>query len=458
MTLRRPALIALVALFPGSAAAQATVSGVVWDNLTNAPLARAVVQLVHADSISGRSVVADTAGRFTLGGVAPAKYRIGFIHPMLDSLGLDPILREVTVVGAAPVEVSLGIPPAARLRAAMCPQSAGKAVVSGFVRDARDESPIAGATVAADWLEFTFQKGGVVRVMPRADAITAANGWFALCNVPADGLMGLFAAKGADSTDVLDVHVPESGFLRHDLYLGGGRDGRLTGKVVSAASGQRIMGAQVKVANGTAVRANHLGDWTLGDLPMGTRVIDVRAVGFYPERRGVHVTTGAPPLRIGLSELRAVLDTVRIRAARLQDKHESGFEERRRRGGGVYLTTREIERKQAHNTADIFRGVRGIRFGFMSDTLLSDANMLVDPDSMKTTQPQILMRGISGDLCAPSVFLNGVYVARIGADDLDTWATPREISAIEIYSEATVPAQFQRIGKACGSIVIWTKR
>jgi hypothetical protein len=56
------------------------------------------------------------------------------------------------------------------------------------------------------------------------------------------------------------------------------------------------------------------------------------------------------------------------------------------------------------------------------------------------------------------MFLNGLYVDRVDVDDLDTWASPSEISAIEIYSEATAPVQFQRIGKGCGSVVIWTKR
>jgi hypothetical protein len=156
--------------------------------------------------------------------------------------------------------------------------------------------------------------------------------------------------------------------------------------------------------------------------------------------------------------MRAVLDTVRVRAAQLQDRRGSGFEERRRHGAGQYLTAQDIAKKRVNSTADLFIGVRGIRIGFASDTMLSDKYALVDADSMKTSAKRLLMRGISGDLCAPSMFLNGLYVDRVDADDLDTWARPHEISAIEIYSEATVPVEFQRIGRGCGSIVIWTKR
>ena len=453
------AAVACIALSSRLAGAQASVSGIVRDSLAKTPLRGAIVQLVHVDSLSGPSVVTDSIGQFTIRNVQPGRYHVGFMHAMLDSLGLEPIVRTIEVLGELPIRADLAIPSAARLREAMCgARVPGKAVIVGFVRNAADDSPIKGATVAADWLELTFQKGGIVRVMARSDAISAANGWFALCNVPSDGIMSLFAANGPDSTDVLDVHVSPDGFLRHDLYLAHAQRGRLTGTVVSATNGERLAGATISVSGGKAVRADDRGEWTLSDLPLGTRNIEIKAVGFYPEHRGVHVTAGAPTLRVGLSSLRAVLDTVRIRAARLQEKRESGFEERRRTGAGFYLTADQIAKKRAQFTADIFQGLRGLRLGYASDTLLSDNMMLVDPDSLKTIHRQILMRGISGDLCAPSIFLNGMAVDRLDADDLDSWATPKEIGAIEIYSEATVPAQFQRVGKACGAIIIWTKR
>lgn len=452
-------LLTLAGLFLTATTARSqTVSGIVTDSISRTPLAGAIVQLAP-DSGPGRHIVADSLGHFAFDAVAPGRYRIGFIHPVLDSIGLDPIIKEFTVAPSGSHRVDLAVPSPARIRDAMCGTGGrGKAVITGFVRDAATDQPLAGAAVAADWLELTFQKGGIVRVIPRADAITKANGWFALCNVPSDGIMSLFAARNGDTTDVLDVHVPDNGFLHHDLYLGGSKGGRLTGIVVSAVSGERIPNAQVSVSGSPFIRADSKGEWTVSDLPLGTRNVEVKAVGFYPERRGVTVMPGGAPVRVALSELRAVLDTVRIRAARLQDRHESGFEDRRRRGAGQYLTAQDISKKGAISTLELFMGLRGLRVGFASDTMLSDQYALVSPDSMKTTNRRILMRGISGDLCAPSFFLNGLYIDRMDGDDLDTWATPREISGIEIYSEATAPAQFQRIGKGCGSIVIWTKR
>ena len=450
--------LGLLGLVAGTSAPSQTVTGVVTDSISRVPLRAAIVQLVP-DTGVGLHVVTDTLGHFRFESVRPGRYRVGFLHPRLDSIGLEPTVKEIEIASNAQVRIDLAIPSPTRLRDAMCPSYArGKAVITGFVRNAADGSPVAGASVAADWVELTFQRGGIQRVMPRSDAVTAANGWFALCNVPSDGLMGLFATRGADSTDILDVHVPENGFLHHDLYLGGNAGGRLMGAVVSAVSGEPVAGAQVSIGARPSIRVDAKGQWTLGDLPLGTRVLDVRAVGYYPERRGVNVIEGAPPIRLRLSSMQAVLDTVRVRAARMQDRRASGFEERRRQGGGFYLTAQDIARKNAQSTAELFNGVRGLRIGFASDTMLSDKNAIVDPDSMKTTQRRILMRGISGDLCAPSIFLNGLYIDRMDVDDLDTWATPREISGIEVYSEATAPVEFQRISKGCGSIVIWTKR
>ena len=38
-------------------------------------------------------------GRYTFTDIPDGRYRLGFIHPMLDSLGLEPMLRDVRVEG-----------------------------------------------------------------------------------------------------------------------------------------------------------------------------------------------------------------------------------------------------------------------------------------------------------------------------------------------------------------------
>ena len=43
------------------------------------------------------------------------------------------------------------------------------------------------------------------------------------------------------------------------------------------------------------------------------------------------------------------------------------------------------------------------------------------------------------------------------ANDIDGWLQPKDVAGIEIYSEATVPNEFQQMRSGCGSIVIWKK-
>lgn len=461
---------------PAPRAAGATVSGVVHDSLARAPLAGATVQLVAAgDPTAGvRTAVSDTLGRFALDGVPDGRYSLGFLHPLLDSLGVEAPLRAVQVDGARPVRVDLAIPSPARLRDALCGARAAPeagALLIGIVRDARDGGPAAGVRVTGEWLEMSFTREGVVRRTPRPVATTRADGWFAMCDVPSGGTMALSAGRDADSTDVLEVQVPAEGFLRRDLYLGPARtivvegaaardslappaprrryvgDGRLSGTVVAAAGGLPLAGAQVRIVDGPQTRADDRGAWTLGDAPVGTRMLEVRAVGHYPERRTVDVIAGAPPVRVALSTLKAVLDTVRITAARRVDRRLSGFTERRRTGAGRYLTPEDVLRHRPIVTSDILRRLPGVR---------------LEPDENGIDQ-SLSMRGAFGT-CTPAVYVDGHYFDRLSAAEIDALALPGEIAGIEIYTETSAPAQFRKLpGRAggddtpCGSVVIWTK-
>jgi len=439
----------LLARLAAAQAPGATVSGVVRDSIARAPLAGAVVQLVAADSQArfGRTVVSDSLGRFMLADVPAGRYMIGFFHAMLDSLGVEPPLREVRVDGRRPVRADLAIPSPAGLRAAICGQQSAPesgAVVIGIVRDARNGGATAGVTVTGEWLEFSFapeQRGWRTQ---RLTATTAENGWFALCNVPGAGTIALRASRGTDSTDLIEMQVPAERFLRRELYLGSSLglvsgDGRLSGTVVTAAEGRPLAGAVVSIADGHETRANERGEWTLVDAPVGTRMLEVRAVGYYAERSAVDVVAGAPPIRTALSTIKAMLDTVRITASRLNEQMK-GFEQRRHGGMGRYLTPEDIARRGPIVTSDLFRMVPGFR---------------VDRSGLGETR--ISMRGPFAGRCSPAVYLDGNYVGVLSADDIDQWVNPGEIAGIEIYTGPGVPPQFTTGMATCGSIVIWTK-
>ncbi len=443
-----------------------TVTGVVRDSIGGLPLAGAVVQLIGANALPGseQTAVANNLGEFTLTNVPDGHFTLGFIHPLLDSLGLEPPLRAVHVEGQRSVRVDLATPSSARLRSAICgAQSAS--VLIGFVRDASDHGPIPDATVTVEWLELSFGSAGIVRRIPRRVATTRTNGWFAMCDVPKGGMVRLAAARGADSTDLIELRIPTEGFLRHELYLGSAQtigavdriqadgtpassrrvrigEGYLSGTVVVASTGKPLAGAIVSIIDGPQTLANERGEWTLAQAPPGTRVLEVRALGYYPERRPVNIVLQAGPVRVALSTLKAVLDTVRISASRnAYDRDAAGFQRRRRSGVGRYLTAGDIARRQPVVTSDLFRNLPGVRLEI----------------GAAGVEKQLLVRGSLLEWCSPAIYLDGLNISGVTADDIDVWVHPREVAGIEVYAALGAPPEYQASGTGCGTILIWTK-
>jgi hypothetical protein len=454
----------------------ATVRGVVRDSLSHTPLSGATVQLVTTDTIShfSTSGITDSAGRYALNDVPDGRFLVGFLHPLLDSLGVEAPLRELRVDAHRSVRFDLATPSPARLRAAICGAKAAdsSAVLVGVVRDARSGSPLAGAAVTGEWMDLSFTTTGLVRRRPHLVANTGENGWFALCNVPRGGTMLLLASRGADSTDLIEVQIPAEGFQRRELYIGPAQstiaqrvttvpgvgtpardstmrsekgeparrvrtgDGRVSGTVRTQVGDKPLPGARVSIADGPQVLTNERGEWTIGNAPAGTRVLEVRAVGYYPEHRKVDVVAGAPPVRVALATFKAALDTVRVTAASY-DRNLQGFLERSHASGaGRFLTAKDVARRGAMVTSDVFRSVPGLR---------------VEGHGLER---ELTMRSAFG-ACKPEIFLNGQFMPRMEAEDIDDFVTPERVTGIEVYPDNTAPPQFQNAMSGCGSIVIW---
>ncbi|HEX8209848.1 MAG TPA: carboxypeptidase regulatory-like domain-containing protein [Longimicrobium sp.] len=446
----------------------ATIRGVVTDSVAGAPLAEATVQLVQTGvaAPNARTATTDAAGRFSFAGVPAGRYALGFLHPVLDSLGLEPIARQVQVAGQGEVRADLAIPAPARLRSAFCgAEGSTGGMVMGFVRAAEGGAPVPGATVVGEWMELSIGTGGMSRQTARRTATTGANGGFLLCDVPTPGTVMLVVSRGGEGTDRIDAEVPGSGFLRRDLFLGEARmaaradtaraagdtvpplprtrtgPGRLTGTVVTTDGGRPLPGAQVSVVNGVPTRANANGEWTLTGAPSGTRMLEVRAPGYYPVLRVVDIADGARPVRVALSRLAAMLDTVRVTARSGGKAARAGFDERRRSWGtGRFFTADDLQRRLLVETSDLFKNMPGV----------SSIRGVDGGESL-------LMRNAFGDACAPTLYFNGLMMRNLTGTDLDSLVQPQEIAAIEVYAESQVPPQFQDALSGCGSIVVWTK-
>jgi hypothetical protein len=222
----------------------------------------------------------------------------------------------------------------------------------------------------------------------------------------------------------------------HRIHAG---DGRLTGRVIARATGKPLEGAQVGVLDGPQTRTNARGEWTLANVPTGTRSLQVRALGHYPERLAVDVIANAAPVEVGLQTLKAVLETVRVTAARQGTTNLVEFEGRRRTGVGRYITRADIDRRRPVLTSDLFRAIPGVYL---------DGG--TDPDL------KILMRGIFDDRCEPLIFIDGMLFNGVTAADLDVSLRPADLVGIEVYAPGTAPVQFQGSAQgSCGSIAFW---
>ena len=471
---------ALLALLSASAsAAQATdstgaarVTGMVRDSLTGRPLARALVQLVSdkPDGPAAQSVLSGTDGLFEFLGVADGRYTLGFHHALLDSLGLEPITRPLFVDGPRTWTVDLGTPSPARLRAALCGDvgsTATNGIVMGTVRRAPDGEPVPGAGVFGQWREVVLASRRVEERLPRRDDTSRDGGWYVLCNVPGAGTMALLAHRAADSTALIEVEVPETGFLRRDLWLGTARrsrvadsigstttaggapsamrtiavgDGVVTGTVRSGDGDRPLAGVTVGLVDGPRVRTDAQGAFRIANAPFGTRLLEIRAVGHAPHQEVVDVLPGIPSVDITLRTTQAVIDAVRVTASRFGGTALLEFEERRKTAFGRFLNADEIMRRRPIVTTDIFRAFPGV---------FVDGN--VDTDA------RVQMRGVYAERCEPTVFVNGSPMVGMRASDLNDFLKPERLLGVEVYQAGNAPPQFVTGAGECGSLVFWTR-
>ncbi len=452
---------------PRPATGTASVSGVVIDSLALKPLTGARVQLVNADSITSaaRTVTTDSLGRYLFRNVHVGRYLVGFLHPMLDSLGIEPRQAEVSVDGSSASRIDLSIPSPLALRTAICGAKAvadSDALILGVVRTASDKAPVDSAIVSAQWVEMLLGAGRVNRSMAKRATRSSDAGWFAICGAPSNGAITLGATHAADSTEVLELEVPISGFVRRDLYFGTARverftaagasadgvaptvrlsgDGRLSGVVVSASGNRPLAGARVGIVRGPQTRADDSGAWTLTGVPTGTRMLEVRALAHYPITMPVDVVEGAAPVRVAMVTLESVLETVRISAQKNGTSGLLDFLARKRSGGaGRFITSEDIAVRNPLNTSDLLRGTAGV---------------YLDIDA--SGQEIITMRGNGGAHCNPLIYLNRSPLRGLTNGELNNLLRPRDLIGIEVYTAATSPAMYQD-QNGCGTLVLTTR-
>jgi hypothetical protein len=138
--------------------------------------------------VSGAALT-DTSGRYRIDSLGPGRYVVGFESPVLDSLEITLAPREVVIAPGHTATIDLGLPPANKLRATLCPGLSlppQTGVIYGHVVDTETEAPLPGVVLAMSWGEREVDRATLRSVNHErtASVTTDARGWYRLCGVP----------------------------------------------------------------------------------------------------------------------------------------------------------------------------------------------------------------------------------------------------------------------------------
>lgn len=454
-------LWALVAARP--AAGQSTVSGTVFDSVAGRPIRGATVRFVGVDDPTQiRTAFSDSSGRYAIGAIPPGRYLAGFAHPLLDSLGYDPVPSGVLLAGSTVHHFAT--PSAPSMIEAVCDAGARQGgLLIGFVRDAMAGEVLRGAGVVVTWSEID-STGPFPSVVQRVSNIPATEtGWFAACGLPAERPVLARGVTNADST----------GLVRMTLEPGGVRIARFLVPARSTVSGgaARASAAQLRAAvrdsagrpvpnakatlwgTETEASTSAAGVLTLGGLPAGTQTLEVSAIGYEPVALPVELRAGSTVAVEVLMPSRAtVLSGVRVTGT-AGNPRLAGFNERMRdveRGinFGFFITEEEIKRRNPSLFSNLLEGRAGVEVRRTSP----------DPRSVEIAGP--IRHGALK--CKMAVYLDNVRIigglGTGGEDSINMMVDPTRVAAVEVYPYPVgVPPRYQSLNGLCGVVLIWTK-
>jgi hypothetical protein len=190
------------------------------------------------------------------------------------------------------------------------------------------------------------------------------------------------------------------------------------------------------------VRTNDSGGFRMINLPSGPAVVTLRRMGFAPASADVRMRSGrTDSLVFSLTALATTLAGVLVEDEYEARSHKllAGFWERRSRGFGYFLTRDEIEKREAHEFADLARMAPSVTVGTRNGRRVIRFN-----------------HGGGARDCPPQYVVDGMRIENGSPDEF----VPQDVEAIEFYSgPATIPPQFApRFNSyTCGAVVIWTR-
>lgn len=208
------------------------------------------------------------------------------------------------------------------------------------------------------------------------------------------------------------------------------------------------------VGQGRRTIADEAGRFRLTSVAPGQDTLRIALLAFESDRIPVTIPPGGTyQLELVVAYPSATLEELVVQVARTRSERTLGFERRRRRGIGSFITREEIERRNPALLSSMFWGLRRVRIrdGRVSlDT--RGVGLRLSTGRALSGQSVTVLRD-TGE-CAPAIFVDGVKRGPLTrVDDL----FPDEIAGIEVYTSPSIPARFSDAFNRCGSIVIWRR-
>ena len=433
---------------PVSSAGKARILGVVVDSLNGGVLAGADI-LMDGAQVSAQT---DSLGKFEFDGLTPGDFQLGVFHPRLDTLGVSIVTQKFHVGRDSTSVVVMAVPSAATLIRTRCPaqsDAAGASAVIGRVKDPESLQSVAGAEVSIAWSEIEISKQvGIHQTARLRRDTTDKNGEFKFCGLPSSLQASLKARHGSTATAEIPVGLGDRPIelAARTLLLSAADSTTKTGNaavsgVVQLADGAPSSGTRVELVGTDIVTLTDAkGDFTMRNLPSGSRVLLARHLGYAAQIAQVDLSSHEQAhVTIKLPKYVAVMDPVLVTARRTAALDKVGFGQRRKSANGYFVGPEQIERMHPFYVTDVLRMVPGIQ--------------------VVHTRTGEAVRS-SHDVGRPSCvqyYVDDMPFTELEPGDANNFMNGGEIVAVEVYQPGMAPAQYTRALNACVTILLWTK-
>jgi hypothetical protein len=211
--------------------------------------------------------------------------------------------------------------------------------------------------------------------------------------------------------------------------------------VVHDSLGGVVSSAHVSIRGvGIPTTSDSAGAFRLRDIPPGSAVLEARRLGYRPTSIPVTIAAGSElSVDVDLSPVPEQLAPVEVRRRpEVYDSRLAGFNERKSKHVGYFVTREKLDRMNSARFVDALREMPGV--------------------SMRTLRGGVVTVSIRGARCAPVFYMDG-FPAVSGPMDLDM-IDLSGVEGIEVYGGmSSIPAEFMTVvgAESCGVIAVWSR-